>query len=148
MNLREPRALRDWIDCGNGLTSEVIRAAIEVHRTLGPGLLESVYELSLVLELLSSDVRVERQVEIPVSYKGTELGTSFRADLIVDSRLILEIKAVDSLRPIHIAQIMTYQRILKFHRGLILNFNTPLLKDGIKRVSVFPPEHPGSSEVK
>ena len=122
--------------CKDDLIEKVIGAAIEVHRELGPGLLESVYEQALMFELANQDIAACNQVEVPAHYKGHDLGLGFRADIIVEGSLILELKACSELEPIHLAQIMNYQRLLGFKRGLLINFNCKLLKDGIKRVSI------------
>ncbi|MFZ2854080.1 MAG: GxxExxY protein [Rhodocyclaceae bacterium] len=114
--------------------TQVLDAAFEVHRELGPGLLESVYEQALALELAAKGVAFERQVEITASYKGHNLGLGFRADIVVEGRLLIELKAVEELSPSHLAQTMTYLRLLNLKRGLLLNFNKRLLKEGIKRV--------------
>ncbi len=114
----------------------VIGAAIEVHRELGPGLLESVYEAALMVECASRKLKVVRQQEIALRYKGVEIGIGFRADLIVEDGLLLELKAVDRISELHVAQIMTYQKLLGLKRGLILNFNVPALRLGIRRVSI------------
>ena len=127
---------RDLKYCSDKLIEIVIGCAIEVHKELGPGLLESAYELALLHELTLTDIQVRRQSEIPIKYKGTELGAGFRADLIVNDSLLLELKAVDEIKNIHRAQIITYLKLLNFKRGLLLNFNTVLLKDGIKRISI------------
>jgi len=118
------------------LIGEVINAAIVVHRALGPGLLESVYELALAYELRERDICFVRQAEVPVAYRGNDLGVGFRADMIVEKGLLLEFKAVDAFSNVHLAQVMTYLRLLNIKRGLLLNFNTRLMKDGIKRVSI------------
>lgn len=123
-------------DCGDALIGEVINAAIAVHRILGPGLLESVYEQALAFELADRNIQFLRQVDVPVVYRGNDLGTGFRADIIVEDGLLLELKAVDSLSGVHLAQVMTYLKLLNIKRGLLLNFNTKLLKDGIKRVAI------------
>ncbi len=115
------------------LTESVIGLAIEVHRTLGPGLLESVYESCLSQELSDAGVAFQRQLAIPVSYKGTKLDSGFRADLVVENQLLIEIKATEKLAPLHEAQVLTYLRLGGFSKGLPLNFNTRLLKDGIRR---------------
>jgi len=114
----------------------VLAAAISVHRELGPGLLESVYELALLQELLGAGIAARRQVDIPVYYRGVELGIGFRADVIVEERLLLEIKSVEAILPIHLSQVITYLKLASIKRGFLLNFNARLLKDGIKRVSV------------
>lgn len=116
------------------LTSRIILAAVEVHRHLGPGLLESAYETCLCQELMLQDIDFLRQVPLPVIYKGEALDCSYRMDLIVQDRVVLELKAVDRILPIHEAQLLTYMKLSKMSVGLILNFNCHLLKDGIKRM--------------
>ena len=123
-------------DCPESLITVVVDAAVAVHRGLGPGLLESVYEKALAFELAQREVACECQVAVPVSYRGHELGVGFRADVIVDGCLLLELKSVDALAGLHLAQAMTYLRLLGLKRGLLLNFNTRLMKEGIKRVSI------------
>ena len=117
------------------LSGEVIGAAIEVHRVLGPGLLESAYELALERELVSRRRAVERQKPIALEYKGCALGDGFRLDLLVDDRLLVEIKAVDALLPIHEAQLLTYLRLAEKRFGLLINFNEKTLKGGVRRVA-------------
>ena len=112
----------------------MIGAAIEVHRHLGPGLLESIYEEALYQELVSRHVPVEKQVRLPVSYKGLPLGRSLRLDLVVDSRLIVEVKAVEQLMGIHHSQLLTYLRLTGCRLGLLINFNVPVLHKGIRRL--------------
>jgi len=124
------------ITCDDDLIERVIGSAIEVHRELGPGLLESVYEQAMMYELADRQIAARNQVDVPASYKGRDLQLGFRADMIVEDSLILELKVCSALEPIHLAQMMTYQRLLKFKRGLLINFNCRLLKDGIKRVSI------------
>jgi GxxExxY protein len=116
------------------LSGSVIGAAIEVHRYLGPGLLESVYESCLCHELTLREIPFQKQVELPVIYKGQSVGQILRIDLIVAEALIVEIKAVEKLLPIHDAQLLTYLRLTRKHAGLLLNFNSAYLKDGIKRL--------------
>lgn len=123
-------------DCDEGLIDAVLTAATNVHRELGPGLLESVYELALMIELSGFGIEATRQVEIPVSYRGQDLGIGFRADIIVADCLLLEIKAIEDFNTTHLAQIMTYLKLLGLKRGFLLNFHKKLLKDGIKRVSL------------
>lgn len=118
------------------LTDTILGAALEVHRALGPGLLESAYEACLVWELESKGLRVERQVAVPVVYKGVRLELGYRVDLLVENAVIVELKAVKALEPIHTAQILTYLRLSGVRVGLLLNFNAELLKHGIKRVSL------------
>ena len=117
----------------NALSNAVIRSAIEVHRELGPGLLESVYETALCVELRASGVDVQRQVGIPLFYKG-ELISEHRANLIVANRIVVEIKSISRFDPIHTAVMLTYLRIAQLRLGLLLNFNTPVMKQGIKRI--------------
>lgn len=121
-------------DCPEAVIALVLDCAFEVHRELGPGLLESVYEQALAFELADKGVAFERQVDVAASYKGRELGLGFRADIVVEGCLLIELKAVDDLSASHLAQTMTYLRLLKLKRGLLLNFNKRLLKEGIKRV--------------
>ena len=116
------------------LSGKLITAAIEVHRTLGPGLLESAYELCLCHELKLNRIPFRRQVPLPVSYKGVNLDCGYRLDIVVDDRIILELKSVGELSALHEAQLLTYLKLRKLKLGLLMNFNVPLLKDGIKRV--------------
>ena len=122
--------------CSERVIDIALTAATDVHRELGPGLLESVYEAALAVELEERGLRVERQSNIPVQYKGRDLGMGFRADLIVEDSLLLEIKSVAELTDIHLAQVITYLRLLGFKRGFLLNFNCKLMKSGIRRVSI------------
>ena len=110
--------------------------AIEVHRHTGPGLLESVYELCLCRELADAGIAFARQVTIPVLYSGTDVGDGFKADVVVAGALILEIKAVSTILPIHAVQLRTYLRMSGIHVGLLLNFNVPRLVDGRRRYVV------------
>ncbi|MBP7202343.1 MAG: GxxExxY protein [Propionivibrio sp.] len=118
----------------SNLSGEVIGAAIEVHRLLGPGLLESAYELALARELALRGVRVERQKAVPLEYKGTALGDGFRIDLLVQEQVIVEIKAVERIQAIHEAQLLTYLRLADKRLGLLINFNEKTIKEGVKRV--------------
>jgi GxxExxY protein len=117
----------------NELTETIIGAAIEVHRALGPGLLESTYEMCLCRELAISGIPFERQVPIPVEYKGVKLDCGYRADIVVDTTILLEIKAIDSLLPIHDAQLLSYLKLGGWKIGLLINFNVELLKNGLRR---------------
>jgi GxxExxY protein len=123
-------------DCDESLIDAVLTVATNVHRELGPGLLESVYEMALMVELAGLGMEATRQVEIPVSYRGHDLGIGFRADIIVADSLLLEIKAIEDFNTTHLAQIMTYLKLLGLKRGYLLNFHKKMLKDGIKRVSI------------
>ena len=118
----------------NRITEIIIGAAIRVHRTLGPGLLESVYLACLAFELAEEGVGVETQRPIPVEYRGVRLECGFRADLIVEGAVIVEVKSLERLAPVHQAQMITYLRLSGCLVGLILNFNSSVMKDGIKRV--------------
>jgi GxxExxY protein len=115
------------------LTHEIIGAAIEVHRVLGPGLLEAVYEESLCHELAVRGVSFERQKPIPVVYKGAKLDCGYRADIIVCNRVIIEVKAIAAIAPVHDAVMLTYLRLSGCKIGLLINFHSALLKDGIRR---------------
>ena len=119
---------------GDSFTELVIGKAIEVHRELGPGLLESAYEECLCHELEGASISFERQAELPLHYKGRELDCGYRVDILFPDKLILEIKAVTELQPIHEAQLLTYMKLSNVSLGLLLNFNVPLLKAGIKRL--------------
>src|SRR5437763_3619726 len=116
------------------LTEQIIGFAIEVHRHLGPGLLESTYEECLCYELTQNGFSFQRQVALPIVYKAVRLDCGYRIDLVVEDRLILELKSIERLMPIHEAQVLTYMRLSGRRTGLLLNFNTPVLKDGIRRL--------------
>lgn len=118
----------------NKLTSEIIGSAIEVHRILGPGLLESAYEECLCRELALRNISFERQLQLPIEYKGVKLDCGYRVDLLVARNIVIEIKSVESLLPIHQAQTLTYMRLGNWQVGLLINFNIHLLKQGIKRL--------------
>lgn len=117
----------------DALSKRVIGFAIEVHRELGPGLLESAYEKCLAHELKEHEIECVTQMSLPVAYKGFTLDCGYRVDMIVEGRLIVELKSVDSLQPIHEAQLLTYMKLANIGTGLLINFNTGLLKNGIKR---------------
>ncbi|MBI1286678.1 MAG: GxxExxY protein [Flavobacteriales bacterium] len=117
----------------DGLTGLIIGAAIEVHRELGPGLLESVYQSCLVMELKELGLKVETEIPMPVIYKGMELDQGYRIDLLVENEVVVELKIVEKLTDVHTAQILTYMRLGKYPKGLLINFNMKLLKNGIKR---------------
>jgi GxxExxY protein len=119
----------------NVLTEKIIGAAIEVHRTLGPGLLESAYEKCLCYELSEMGVHFERQVHLPVAYKGIKLDCGYKMDLVVAGAVIVEIKAIDELLPIHSAQLLTYLKAFGKRVGLLINFNVPVLTRGLKRIA-------------
>lgn len=118
----------------NQITEMVIGSAIEVHRVLGPGLLESAYEECLCRELALRQVLFERQRQLPIEYKGIRLDCGYRLDLLVAETVVVEVKAVETLLPIHEAQLLTYMRLGGWKVGLLLNFNVPVLKRGIRRL--------------
>jgi GxxExxY protein len=115
------------------LTREIIASAIAVHKNLGPGLLESVYQLCLGWEFDYRKIRFQREVDIPFSYRGNRIDRCFRLDFLVEGQVVIEIKAVDVLLPVHEAQILTYLRLTNMPIGLLLNFNVSILKTGIRR---------------
>ncbi len=117
----------------NELTHAIIGAAIEVHRQLGPGLLESAYEECLARELSLRALRFERQRAVPVVYKDVKLECGYRMDILVEDRIVLELKSVEALAPVHEATILTYLRLSGRSLGLLINFNVAILKDGIRR---------------
>jgi GxxExxY protein len=112
----------------------VVDAALTVHRALGPGLLESVYSVCLAHELRKRGSRVLREVSLPVSYDGVQLDAGLRLDMLVDDCLVVELKAVEQILPVHHAQLLTYLKLTGHRLGLLINFNTPLIRDGIRRV--------------
>jgi GxxExxY protein len=115
------------------LTERIIASAIEVHRQLGPGLLESAYETALAIQLAKDGLRFDKQREVPLFYEGVRVG-DYRPDFIIENEVVVEIKSVIKFEPVFLAQMLTYLRITRLRRGLILNFNKALLKAGIKRV--------------
>ena len=115
------------------LTGEIISAAIAVHRQLGPGLLESAYQASLCHELALRKIAFWPQVDLPVRYKGVQLDCGYRLDLIVEDRVVVELKSIDNLAAIHEGQLMTYLRLSGIHVGLLINFNVPVLRRGVLR---------------
>ena len=117
------------------LTEKVIGACIEIHKQLGPGLLESAYEECLCYELSQLGIGFERQKPLPVRYKNVNLDCGYRLDLIVEGRIIIELKTVEQLLPIHEAQMLTYLKLSALSLGLLINFNVPVLKNGIKRIA-------------
>jgi GxxExxY protein len=117
----------------NQITEKIIGCAIEVHRNLGPGLLESAYEECLVYELRNAGLIAERQVAVPVVYKEIKLECGYRIDILVENTVVIELKTVDGFAPVHEAQILTYMKFASKSIGLLINFNVALLKDGLKR---------------
>ena len=124
------------IDEGKDLSGRVIDAGLKVHRALGPGLLESVYEQCFARELELRGIAFKRQVWLPISYEGVELAAGYRVDLIVAGLLIVEIKAVETLSRLHQAQLLSYLRLSGQHVGLLMNFNVALFRDGLKRMVI------------
>jgi GxxExxY protein len=118
----------------NKLSSEIIGAAIEVHKMLGPGLLESAYEECLYHELTLRSYQSERQKPLPLNYKGKQLDCGYRLDIVVENTIILELKSCEKFEPIHKAQLLTYLKLSNLNLGLLLNFNVPMMRDGIMRV--------------
>jgi GxxExxY protein len=116
------------------LTHEIIGSAIEVHKVLGPGLLESAYEICMAHELTLRGLRFERQKPLPVIYKEVKLEEGYRIDLLVEGKIVVELKAIEKLAPIHDATLFTYLRLAECRIGLIINFNVPVLTDGIRRL--------------
>ncbi len=117
------------------LSGKVIGAAIEVHRAMGPGLLESIYEECLACELALRGVSYQRQFAVPLVYRGRQLGSGLRIDFLVEGQIVVELKAIEGILPVHEAQLLTYLRLTQRKLGLLINFNVPTLKDGIKRMA-------------
>ena len=118
----------------NEITKIVFESALKVHKSLGPGLLESAYEECLFYELKKHDFKVERQVVLPLIYEEVKLSAGYRIDIIIENKFIIEIKAVEALNDVHLAQVLTYLRLSKCKLGFLINFNVSLLKNGVKRV--------------
>ena len=133
-------------DSLEALAKEVVDSAIEVHRTLGPGLLESAYEAVLCTEFAQREIAFERQVPLPVKYKGVTVDCGYRLDVLVSGEIILELKAVEHVMPVHEAQIISYLKLAGKPLGFLINFHSRLLKDGLKRYAnfdVLPPKKLG-----
>jgi GxxExxY protein len=133
LNRGDAETRSSTINGDTATTDRIIRCALELHRHLGPGLLESVYESALCVEFRANAIRFRRQVGIPLYHKG-ELISEHRPDLIVEERVVVETKSVERLAPIHMAQVLTYLRVTSLHIGLLLNFNSPTMKSGTRRV--------------
>lgn len=118
------------------LTDKIIGFAIEIHRQLGPGLLEAVYEECLCLELKQAGYTLRRQLALPVVYKSVRLDCGYRLDVVIENQVILEIKAVERIMPVHEAQLLTYMKLSGIRTGLLLNFHAAVLKDGIRRLTL------------
>jgi len=119
----------------NELTYEIRGAIFDVYNTLGPGLLESVYEEAMVFELQQRGLKVKRQVEVPIYYKGNELKTPLKLDLLVEDQIVVELKSVEEIKPVFGKQLLTYLRLMDKRLGLLVNFNTSNIREGIKRVA-------------
>lgn len=117
----------------NALSYKVIGLAIEVHRQLGPGLLESAYQACLIYELQKAGLKVEKEISLPISYKEIKLDQGYRIDLLIEDKLVIELKTVEDFSSVHFAQILTYLKIGKYPLGLLINFNSKILKNNIKR---------------
>jgi GxxExxY protein len=118
----------------NEISKIVVNSCYQIHTELGPGLFESVYEECLHFELIQQGLLVERQKELPVIYKSIKMEVGFRTDLIVETKVILEIKSIESIAPVHQKQLLTYLRLTNLKLGLLINFNEPLIKNGIQRI--------------
>ena len=118
----------------NELSTQIIDSSLKIHRALGPGLLESVYEEALAYEFTKKNIAYSRQTDIPVIYEGQRLGIGFRADLIIENKVIIELKSVENVQPVHKKQLLTYLKLTGLKLGLLINFNEALIKDGITRI--------------
>lgn len=116
------------------LTSKIIGCAIEVHKLLGPGLLESAYQECLMYELIKSGLKVEKEISMPIIYKEIKLNQGYRIDLLIEDKVVLELKSVDEITDVHKSQLLTYLRLGEFDLGLLINFNVSVLRNGIKRL--------------
>jgi GxxExxY protein len=130
----------------NDLTELVIGAAIRIHKAIGPGLLESAYEECLCYELSKARLRFEREKPLPVTYESVKLDCGYRLDLVVEGAVIVELKCVERLLPIHDAQLLTYLKLSGLHLGLLINFHVPVLRQGIKRIVLNFPNSPSASQ--
>jgi GxxExxY protein len=122
-------------DCVDALTEKVIACAIAVHREVGPGLLESVYRDCLLHELISHGLHVERERRMPIEYRGQRINTHLKIDLVVEQSVVVEVKAVEQLHPLHQAQVITYLKLSGYPAGLLINFNTPTLRASLRRLN-------------
>lgn len=125
--------MKNSVEDYNQLTYDIIECCIEVHKELGPGLLESIYEECLESVLVENGLKVQRQVEVPLFFKGKKLNKGFRLDMLINDSVILELKSVETILPIHEAQLVSYLKLSKSQLGLLVNFNSKYLKDGIRR---------------
>jgi GxxExxY protein len=118
------------------VAQQVVDAAYAIHSTLGPGLLENVYEMCLAYELSKRGLKFRKQVELPVTYGAVHLDAGLRLDLVVEECLVVELKAVENLKPLHTAQLLTYLKLSGYRLGLLINFNVPVIRDGIRRIAL------------
>ena len=130
------KALLDVPPETNRVSGEVVDAAYKVHFALGPGLLESVYETCLIHKIRQKGIKVEKQLALPIVFEEVRLDAGLKLDLLVEKRLVVEIKAVETLLPVHEAQLLTYLKLTGCELGLLINFNVPTLKEGIKRIAL------------
>ena len=119
----------------NQLSAIIVDSALTIHRKLGPGLLEKIYEECLIHELKLRGLKIESQIILPIEYKELKIENAFRIDVLVEDSIVIEIKAVETILPVHEAQLLTYLRLTNHRLGLLINFNSPLIKDGIKRIA-------------
>jgi len=131
---RRSKKVKNRIMTENDIAKIIVNVCYEIHVKLGPGLLESVYEEILFYELTNQGLKVERQKDIPVFWKGVEMGIGFRADLVVEDKVIVELKSVKEISPVHPKQLLTYLKVTDCKLGLLVNFNVELIRDGIKRI--------------
>jgi GxxExxY protein len=134
--VKRERSYSHGLEGRDELSEQVIGAAIEVHRALGPGLLESVYQCCLAEELRFRGLSFNSELPLPIRYRGRCLDAGFRLDLVVESRLLVELKSIERVLPVHVAQVLTYLRVSGIRRGLLINFNAPRLTFGVRRVSL------------
>lgn len=120
----------------NEITGAIVDSAFQVHEIVGPGLLESVYHRCLVIEMMNRGLKIEQEVAVPIRYKGYDVNSFYRIDILVEERVIVELKSVDRLLPVHDTQILSYLRLAQKKIGLLINFNVPLIKKGIRRFIV------------
>jgi GxxExxY protein len=119
----------------NQLSAIIVDSALTVHKTLGPGLLERIYEECLIQELTLRDLKIESQVTLPIEYRGLRIEDALRIDILVEKCVVIEVKAVETILPVHEAQLLTYLKLSNKRLGLLINFNAPLVKDGIRRIA-------------
>ena len=132
----------------NELSHEIIGAAIEVHKELGPGLLESAYEFCLMKELSNRGIRAKSEIDLPLYYKGEPTGKTYRVDMLVEDKILLELKSVETLHPVNEIQLVTYLKLTGIKLGLLINFNVPVLKEGIKRKIIDKIEYVGPKPIR